>query len=182
MRIIAGQYKGHKLYAPRGKTVRPTLDRVREFIFSFLGDEVQDAVVLDLFAGSGSLGLEAMSRGAKEVSFVDRSAAAIQCIKRNLEKISASAHVYRMPVQVFLKFAQEQKLSYDLIFCDPPYAYDRLSELAQEIKSRQILKDRGLFIYESSSRISLPIVQGFHIIKQKEMGDTVITFFSLSHE
>src|SRR3954447_1010930 len=125
MRVIAGIYGGRRLQAPPGTDTRPTSDRVREALFSILGDRVQDARVLDLFAGSGALGLEALSRGAETVTFVDDNRAAIAAIKGNLAALKANADVRQTDALRFLGGASESGAQYDLILLDPPY---RLAE------------------------------------------------------
>src|SRR5919198_3232221 len=105
MRVIAGQWGGRRLQAPAGAATRPTSDRVREALFSVLGDRVGGARVLDLFAGSGALGIEALSRGAAEATFVDSAPAAIRAVKANLEALGAAAEVRRADARAFLRGA-----------------------------------------------------------------------------
>ena len=117
MRIVAGEYGGRRLHAPRGTRTRPTADRVREALFSMLGD-VSGARVLDLYAGSGALGIEALSRGAASAVFVERDARAAATITRNLDALGADAEVRR---QDALRFLASGAGPFDLVFCDPPY-------------------------------------------------------------
>src|SRR3954452_16141177 len=117
MRVIAGSYGGRILKAPRGDGTRPTSDRVREALFSILGDRVQDARVLDLFAGSGALGIEALSRGAQSAVFVDDAPAAVRAVRANLEGVEG-AEVIRRDARAFLRTAREQPRQYDLVFLD----------------------------------------------------------------
>ncbi|NIA29283.1 MAG: 16S rRNA (guanine(966)-N(2))-methyltransferase RsmD [Actinobacteria bacterium] len=177
MRIIAGRYKGTRLFTPHGNWMRPTSDRVREFIFSRLADSVVSARVLDLFAGTGSFGLEALSRGADKVSFVDRSSRAIQVLQKNINKIKVSADVYRMHETLFLKNAANERLSFDLIFCDPPYHYNDFGNVATLVFDSKIISPGGMLIYESSSRRQTPDAPGFTVEKEKILGDTKVTFF-----
>ena len=121
MRVIAGTYKGRRLQTPGGLETRPTSDRVREALFSILGDRVQDARVLDLFAGSGALGIEALSRGAAQATFVDNAAPRRAGIGANLEALGADAEVVRAEVRRFLGGASRSARQYDLVFLDPPY-------------------------------------------------------------
>src|SRR3954466_10096047 len=121
MRVIAGIYGGRRLQGPPGTAARPTADRVREALFSILGDRVQDARVLDLFAGSGALAIEALSRGAAQATLVDGAAPAIRAITANLEAIDADATVVRAEARRFLGGASRSGRSYDLVFLDPPY-------------------------------------------------------------
>src|SRR3954451_21693234 len=121
MRVIAGTYGGRTLKTPKGDSTRPTSDRVREALFSILHDRIQDARVLDLFAGSGALGLEALSRGAGSVTFVDLDRAAFAAVKANLAALGAEREVRQIDALRFLSGA----LQYDLVFLAPPY---RLAE------------------------------------------------------
>ncbi len=157
--------------------MRPTSDRVREFIFSRLSDTIISSNVLDLFAGTGSFGLEALSRGAQTVTFVDVSTKAVEVLQRNIAKINVSAKVYRMPETVYLKKAAKEKLSFGLIFCDPPYRYSDFGRLTSIISDHEIITPGGMLIYESSSRQQTPDVQGLTVEKEKVLGDTKITFF-----
>src|ERR671914_498164 len=120
MRVIAGRYGGRRLQAPSGEATRPTSDRVREALFSVLGDRLEGARVLDLYAGTGALGIEALSRGAAEATFVDRSAEATRTITANLDKthLTDSARVVRGDVVRFLRGPGDPV---DLVFLDPPY-------------------------------------------------------------
>src|SRR5215212_8363551 len=121
MRVIAGSYKGRRLQAPPGLATRPTSDRVREALFSILGARVESARVLDLFAGSGALGIEALSRGAAAATFVDNAAPAIRALEANLRDVEADATVVRAEVRRFLGGASRSARQYDLVFLDPPY-------------------------------------------------------------
>ncbi len=120
MRIVAGAYGGRRLTAPRGGRVRPTSDRVREALFSILGT-VAGARVLDLFAGSGALGIEALSRGAAEATFVDSAPAAARAVRANLDALGIGAEVRRADARAFLRSARAGGRQYDLVFLDPPY-------------------------------------------------------------
>src|SRR5579864_2332138 len=122
MRVIAGIHGGRELVAPKGRATRPTSDRVREALFSILVD-VRGARVLDLFAGSGALAIEALSRGAAEATLVDSSPAAIAAIRRNLESLGLSADVRRQRALPFLEGARADARQYDLVFLDPPYRH-----------------------------------------------------------
>src|SRR5919197_3165999 len=134
MRVVAGQFKGHRLRSPR-RTTRPTLDRVREALFSMLGT-LDDLAVLDLYAGSGALGIEALSRGAAHATFVDSDAAAIRAIRENVERTRAEgARPVRSDALAFLRSAARHGERWDLVFCDPPY---RLAARLGEPLSRML--------------------------------------------
>lgn len=118
MRIIAGHAKGRRIHGPPGRDTRPMTDRVREAVFSALGGAVDGADVLDLFAGSGSIGLEALSRGAERAVFVERSRPALEVLRSNIERVGLGGEVHRADVATYLAGAEEP---FDLVFVDPPY-------------------------------------------------------------
>jgi len=175
MRVIAGTYGGRALKAPKGDSTRPTSDRVRESLFSILGDRVQDARVLDLFAGSGALGLEALSRGAASVTFVDDDRAAIATIKGNLSALKADAEVRRTDALRFLGAAPESGAQYDLIFLDPPY---RLAErLAPPLSEalHAVLAPGAVVVAESDRRA--PLALDLPLNDERRYGDTLIRIY-----
>ena len=155
MRIIAGSRKGHRIAAPRGLATRPTSDRVREAAFNLIGP-LDDAVVLDLFAGSGALGLEALSRGAARAVFVEADRDACRTIGANLDRLRLEARVLCQDV---LRFLAVDTGPYDLILVDPPY--DRVDGLAEPLGAHlpRLLAPDGLVIYETADRQqpSLPL-------------------------
>lgn len=179
MRIIAGQYKGRKLVTAKGEWLRPTSDRNREFIFSYLGALVQEATVLDLFAGTGGLGIEALSRGARSAVFVDHSIQAVELIRKNLVWVAQPTEVFRMEARSFL---QKTATPVDLLFADPPYRFDSFDEIMRLILDRRLLTEQGLLIYESGARNPLPAVPGFYEKKQKGLGDTRVLFYGIRYE
>jgi 16S rRNA (guanine966-N2)-methyltransferase len=172
MRVIAGRYGGRRLQAPPGEATRPTADRVREALFSVLGDRVHEARVLDLFAGSGALGIEALSRGAAEVTFVDSAPAAIRAVRANLKALGASAEVRRADARRFLGSASAASRQYDLIFLDPPYRLaGRLgSELTAALPA--VLAPGAAVVAESDRRV--PLELDLPILDERRYGDTLI--------
>ena len=169
MRVVAGEHRGRRLQAPRGRDTRPTADRVREALFSILGD-VRDARVLDLFAGSGALGIEALSRGAASAVFVERDDAAVAAIRRNLEAIGApETRVIRRDVLKFLASCAE---SFDLVFVDPPY--DSAPRLAGPLSAAlpAVLSEDALIVTESSKRT--PLELSLPLARERTYGDTRI--------
>jgi 16S rRNA (guanine(966)-N(2))-methyltransferase RsmD len=172
VRIVAGRWGGRRLIAPRGTAVRPTADRVREALFSILGDAVLDARVLDLFAGSGALGLEALSRGAAEATFVDSAGASVAAVKANLEALGGDAEVRRADALRFLGSAAGETRHYDLVLLDPPY---RLAErLGRELSEAlpPVLAPTALVVCESDRRAPLPL--DLPLRDERRYGDTLI--------
>lgn len=157
MRIIAGTRKGHTIQAPPGRDTRPTSDRVRESIFNILGP-VDEAVVLDLYAGSGAMGLEALSRGAARAVFVERDPDAVRSIEKNLDKLRLRGTVLRQDAVAVL--AGESR-KYDLVFVDPPYDMypDLEPQLARYLPP--VLSDAAVVVVETDARVepSLPLEQ-----------------------
>jgi 16S rRNA (guanine966-N2)-methyltransferase len=151
VRIIAGTHRGHTIYAPRGRATRPTSDRVRENVFNFLGP-VDGATVLDLYAGSGALGLEALSRGAERVVFVESDREAVRAIERNLDKLQLSGTVLRQDVATALAAETGAGRKYDLVLVDPPYEmYTEIEpQLARYLP--RLLADDGVVVVETDAR------------------------------
>jgi 16S rRNA (guanine966-N2)-methyltransferase len=169
VRVVAGEFKGRRLHAPRGRRTRPTADRVREALFSILGD-VSGLRVLDLFAGSGALGIEALSRGAEAAVFVDDDRRAVTAIRRNLEAVGVRAEVHRRDVLAFL--ADAGAGTYDLVFADPPY--DSATGLGSRLSERlpDLLTDDARIVTESDKRS--PLVLDLPLVLERDYGDTRI--------
>ena len=154
MRIIAGTHKGHRIDAPPGRATRPTSDRVRENVFNIVAPWVGDAQVLDLFAGSGAMGLEALSRGASRAVFVEAETGACRTINANLDKLRLTG-AQVLCQDVARSLAQETR-AFDLVFCDPPYAdYDAFAPALARHAGR-LLTDDGLLVLETASRAPEP--------------------------
>jgi 16S rRNA (guanine(966)-N(2))-methyltransferase RsmD len=157
--------------APRGNQTRPTSDRVREALFSILGD-VSGTGVLDLFAGSGALAIEALSRGARQATLVDSSAAAVQAIRRNLETLGIEAEVVRQPAAHFLRRARENARQYDLVFIDPPYRRASTFERKLEATLTPVLAPGARIVTESDRQS--PLGLELDLLDARRYGDTVI--------
>jgi 16S rRNA (guanine(966)-N(2))-methyltransferase RsmD len=172
MRVIAGAYGGRRLQAPPGRATRPTSDRVREALFSILGGRVEGARVLDLFAGSGALGLEALSRGAAAATFVDSSPAALRALRANLAALGAEAEVVRADALRFLSAPPAEARQYSLVFLDPPY--QRAGELGAALSAvlPGVLTRDALVVAESDRRAPLDLT--IPAIDERRYGDTLI--------
>ncbi|MGH9080081.1 MAG: RsmD family RNA methyltransferase [Acidimicrobiales bacterium] len=170
MRVIAGELRGRRLSAPVGPVVRPTSDRVREAVFDILYSlgGVEGLQVLDLFAGSGALGIEALSRGAASVTFVDREASAIDAVRRNLAGVgipeeNGPVTLIRADVDAWVAAAASR---YDLALCDPPYDYEAWSTLVARLPA-------DLAVLESGAPI--PSAPGWGVVKSRRYGGTIVT-------
>ena len=170
MRIISGTHRGHRISAPKGRDTRPTSDRVRENAFNLIGP-VDDADVLDLFAGSGALGLEALSRGASSATFVESDREACRTINANLEKLQLRGAVLCSDV---IRAVLGERRTYDLVLCDPPYDYDRSRLLPQ---LGRLVSDDGVLVYESSGREDPPEVPGLEQRTSRKYGSARLTLF-----
>ena len=179
MRIIAGSVKGRRLLGPKTLKIRPALDSVREAIFNILGD-VTDLNVLDLYAGPGSVGLEALSRGAQSAIFVDDLPQAIALIHKNLAlcRLDHQAEVYQSPVRQALSRLHRRGLSLDLIFVDPPYDQGEVMTTLTQIVHEKILAPGGRVIVEHSPREPVENVPGLQVLSTRKYGQTRITFLT----
>lgn len=175
MRVISGKVRGLKLNCPSGIETRPTLDRVKEAVFSMLLPYINEASVLDLFAGSGSLGIEALSRGAERAFFIDNNNDAIKCIKNNI----SSAHfdsvstVLKSDAEYFLENTTEK---FDIIFLDPPYSDDKYAAIIRLISDFNILSEDGIIVVEWDTEIGFTDqLEKFSVIKNKKYGRVGVT-------
>ena len=169
---MAGEFKGRRLEAPPGVRTRPTADRVREALFSILAD-VTGARVLDLYAGSGALGIEALSRGAESALFVERDRRAAATVERNLASLGLEAPVVR---QDALRFLARAEGTFDLVFCDPPY--DSASRLAGSLAERLpgVTTEGTRIVTESDKR--KPLELPFPLVTERSYGDTRIAIYA----
>ena len=152
MRIISGTARGTKLYTLEGLNTRPTLDRVRESLFNIIQNEVKESIFLDLFSGSGAVGLEAASRGAKEVIICDKSKEAVQIINKNIEKthLKDKIKLYNTDFISLLRNKITEKL--DIIYIDPPYDSDFIFLSLKEILERKLIDENSLVIFETDQK------------------------------
>ena len=171
MRVIAGSRRGRKLHAPPGRATRPTSDRVREALFSILG-EIDGASVLDLFAGSGALAIEALSRGASDATLVDSSPAAIEAIRRNLDALGIDAEVVRDDAVGWCQQAKRRARQYDLVFLDPPYRHGRPLGARLTPALAGALAPGARVVAESDRR--QPLGLDLPLLDERRYGDTLI--------
>lgn len=185
MRIIAGSAKGHRLSLPKGKSIRPTTDRVREALFNILAPRIQGAAFLDLYAGSGSVGLEALSRGASFVVFVDMAASSIDAVTGNLKKsgfpndkvIICKGDVIRVLAQL-----NKDALSFDFVFMDPPYTCGLVERTLVALNSSSLLRPSGLVVVEHSVDEEVTeCIEGLEMEFFRRYGDSILSFFKRSN-
>ncbi len=178
MRIIAGKAKGHRLKAPKGTTTRPATDLVRGAIFSILETTTSDwERVLDLFAGSGALGIEALSRGAGWVDFVEREPRCCDIIRQNLEKtkLAAQSHIYCCSVVKALSFLDKE---YSIILMDPPYSNSSIGNVITQLATSKLVGTNSILVVTHSPRLPLnPTYATLNLIKEHRHGDSCIAVY-----
>ncbi len=172
MRVISGKIRGKKLYSLEGDNTRPTTDRVKENIFNIIAGYVQGAFVLDLFAGSGALGIEALSRGADYCDFVEISSSAMAIVKKNLGEMPFGESAV-CTLCDFSAFLEKTEKRYDIIFLDPPYSSGYYEKALDIIKKRGLLNDGGIIVLEkdAAQREEYPF---FEILKERKYGQTSV--------
>ena len=179
MRIIGGQFRGKRLFTVSGRSVRPTADRLRESIFNIIAARVSNAMVLDLFAGTGALGIEALSRHARAVVFIDKRRDAVAVIYRNLEmcRLLDRAHVILSDVSRGLDRIPMSQPRFDLVFMDPPYDRGFVQNGLDLLRRNPILAPGHCLILEHSSHEPLPFdLEGYVLHDQRRYGKTLVSF------
>lgn len=172
MKIISGKYKGRKLAGYDLDGTRPTMERVKESLFATIQNYIDDSIVLDLFAGSGNLGIEALSQGAQYAYLVDHNKKATQTIQNNIESIGVTdCEVLNMDYKKALEFISSKNTQLDLIFLDPPYATNYIEQSLNLIAELNLLSDNGLIICESDNLDRIVYPKTFKAIKDKKYGD-----------
>ena len=174
MRVISGKYRGLNLAEFRGSDIRPTADRVKESLFNILSYKIIGATVLDLFCGSGSLGIECLSRGAKFVHFNDISPASIAVLNKNLYRLRGEK--YAVTTGDWLPCVRGLKQKFDLAFIDPPYADDCGIRAIEELASRKLVYSGGMIVYERD-RAFTGTIAGLDVTDERKYGKTYLTFF-----
>ncbi len=194
MRITGGRLAGRELVVPKGPRIRPTQDQVRQALFNLLGDAVKGARVLDLFSGSGALGIEALSRGASHITFVDRSGYCIEAVRANLEKLVGSdsrkilrgedplASILRSDVGQALRRLDREGRRFDLVFLDPPYGADLARKTLMALTRCAIVGPAGWVVVEGDKRDPLPAdaaSSGCRLVLQRleQYGDTALALY-----
>lgn len=183
MRIVSGQFRGRKLALIQGKDIRPTSDRVREAIFNILGPRVRDARVLDLFAGTGALGLEALSRGASHGIFVDAAPEACTIIQENIARCKITKKAFLILHDLILHPLPDSLRTnlFDLIFLDPPYTRGYVELILEKEFFLELLAPKGIIVTEQSHKETLAhSLNGLDIYRQKKYSNTIVSFIRKS--
>ena len=184
MRVIAGNAKGRRLLTPKGKSTRPTSDRVREALFSILGNRVESMRALDLFAGSGALGIEALSRGAAHCTFVERSPPVVALLKKNLSTIPEQSYTVRpMEAYAALELEAKRRANFDLVFLDPPYDANLLHPTFKQLARLALVPTAGLVVCEHRSNgPAPPAPEDWVQTDRRRYGDSTLSFFRTAQE
>ncbi|MBR2569689.1 MAG: 16S rRNA (guanine(966)-N(2))-methyltransferase RsmD [Paenibacillus sp.] len=180
MRVISGSARGRTLKAVPGMNTRPTTDKVKEALFSMIGPYFEGGVVLDLFAGTGGLGIEAISRGMDKAIFIDMDTKAIDTIRYNVKvaSVESKAEIYRNDAKRALKVLEKRGSQFDLVFMDPPYRYTDADQLLATMIEGQLLGEDAVIVIEHDSAHQYPeTIQSFTSWKQAKYGDTTLSLY-----
>ena len=181
MRVISGTSKGRKLATPKNLSLRPTSDRVKESIFNILRGRIAEGMALDLFAGTGNLGIEAISRGARKVIFVEKGRHALRLIQRNLAQsgLEESAEVLPVDANRAIGILKQRGKTFDLIFMDPPYEKGLIERTLAKLTSHPIYHKGSILVIEHHRReLFSPALYGWDLIRQRQMGETMVSFLT----
>lgn len=185
MHILGGKAKGRKILTLSTKECRPTLQIVRKSIFDILGTDVREARVLDLYSGTGSLGIEALSRGSQRATFVDESRRALEVLRKNVEELGFEERadlVEGDAVRTLLRLSKKG-MSYHIVFADPPYDRNPISEILEAFRVSDVLRKGGFLIVEHSKHTELPFRIGRLVLwKAKQFGETRVSFYRKEKE
>jgi 16S rRNA (guanine(966)-N(2))-methyltransferase RsmD len=182
MRVISGKYRGRRLKGPVGFEMRPTGDRLKESLFGILSPDIPDAVALDCFSGTGSIGIEALSRGAKQVAFIENSVAGCRLIRENLKLcgIASGARVIKEDVFGALRALGREGFQSDIIFFDPPYDFQPYKDLLEIVFNRGLVTPSTRVIMEHQIRATLPEDgQNYRRTRVVRQGDQCLSFYSM---
>jgi 16S rRNA (guanine966-N2)-methyltransferase len=179
MRILAGQFKGKNLSAGSDLSIRPITNRLKEIIFSVINDFIYDKIILDLFSGSGSLGIEAISRGAAHVTFVEKEKSSIRILTKNVNDLKVDQDFIKIINLDVMNFINRSNNKYNLIFSDPPFKYVFLQQLTNQIFFGKLLDLQGLMVihHEIDNPLQTENVP-YSLLKQKKIGRSILSFIS----
>jgi 16S rRNA (guanine966-N2)-methyltransferase len=180
MRVIAGSHRGRRLSGPRGTSLRPTSDKVREALFSILASRIPGSRFLDFYAGTGAVGIEAFSRGAAIVTFVESDPTAVQIMRKNLTVCGILDHadVRMAPIQTFLRQPRSWNGPYDVLFADPPYADRKAVDLVLGSWHLELLSSEAVMVIEQDIRAELPAKTDYaRLLRRYDYGDTALFLY-----
>ena len=179
MKVISGKLKGRKIIGYDIEGTRPTMDRVKESLFGSIQDYIDGSVVLDLFAGSGNLGIEAISNGSLKCYFVDNNKKCIYIIKDNIKQfhIEDNSVVIQSDYRQVLKYFKDNSIKFDIIFIDPPYKYQIMNEMLEIVRSYNLLNNNGIIVLEYSIDKLSDNIQGYQLLKYKKYGDKYVSIY-----
>lgn len=181
MRIIAGKFKGLKLNEFQLNNIRPTIDRVREAIFSKIQFQIQNANVLDLFGGTGAISLEFVSRGAKSVVTVDNNKDSSKLIRQNFRKANATPNLLEMDYMTALQKFKKENNIFDIIFLDPPFMTDYAQKSINFIADNGLLSEDGIIVFEHSDKEPLLVPDNFELIDEKKYGTIKVSYLECNN-
>lgn len=184
MRVISGTVRGLKLNTPTNDDIRPTTDRVKESMFNIIAADVYDSIVFDVFSGSGALGIEALSRGAKKAYFCDNSKQSISVLEKNLEKtrFKSLSEIYMGDYAKAMEKYSNENIKFDIIFVDPPYYKGFFEDVLKSIKYHELLSEDGVIVVEHDAKTDISEVEGLVKYKEKKYGITMLSFYTLEGE
>lgn len=177
MRVLSGKFKGKNLFAGNDLSIRPITNRLKDIIFSILQDFIAGNRILDLFSGSGSLGIEALSRGASHITFVEKEESSLKVLKQNIRNLNIDPNVVKFVKSDALTFLSKNKDGFQLIFSDPPFKYPHLQKMTDMIFKNNMLEKNGLLILHHE--IDNPLLKEdvpYTMIKQKKIGRSLLSF------
>ena len=179
MRVISGKLKGRKILGYDIDGTRPTMDRVKESVFASIQEYIDDSVVLDLFSGSGNLGIEAISNGANKCYFIDNNKKCISIIKDNIKQfnIEDNSVVIQDDYLNALKYFRDNGIVFDIIFVDPPYSYQIMNDILDVVKEYNMLNNKGIIVLEYSLDKISDVIDGYSLLKYKRYGDKYISIY-----
>ena len=179
MRVISGRLKSRIIKGFTLKNTRPTMDRVKESIFSSIQSKIPNSICLDLFSGSGSLGIEAISNGSSKVYFVDNNKSAITTINDNISnfEIKKNSEVLKMDYNEALNYFKNINISFDIIFLDPPYDMHVINDILKKIIKFNLLNDDGIIVCEVDNNYLLNNIDNLNMYKNKKYGSTFVYFY-----
>ena len=182
MRVISGKARGLKLNTPKNDDVRPTTDRVKESLFNMINSYIMDSDILDLFAGTGSLGIECLSRGANQCIFVDNSKESINIVKSNIKKarVENESIVLNLDFKSAINSLSSKNKQFDVIFMDPPYYKNMFSDALSAVDNNNLLKEDGIIVVEHDTVDKFPDNMGrLYKSREKKYGNTTLTFYKM---